>query len=309
MPVHLSARFLSAPPDADEEFRRALADLLALRVGLTGAEYLATEEGAEDFEAHVHGRLARNRNEIVPWVDSLRPLASSRVLEVGCGTGSSSLALAEQGATVLAIDVEQEPLALAEHRLRAAGADGVRFRRHTAAELAGLGAAGDFDVVMFFAVLEHLTLAERLSAIRQAWDLLPPGGMLQVFDTPNRLWPYDEHTSLAPYFHWLPDDLAIRYAGYTPRAGFAALGPEPTPDAHHSLARWGRGISFHDFCVALAIEPAAFPATTSLLEFQARPHWGMWPEDAVVVDTLRRFAPHIPVGFFLPSLDLAITKP
>src|SRR6185295_3548288 len=62
--------------------------------------YLASAEGREDLAAHLEGRLRLDRMKVAPWLDATRPLRGCRILEIGCGTGSSTVALAEQGAEV-----------------------------------------------------------------------------------------------------------------------------------------------------------------------------------------------------------------
>jgi 2-polyprenyl-3-methyl-5-hydroxy-6-metoxy-1,4-benzoquinol methylase len=46
----------------------------------------------------------------VPWLNELRPLDGARVFEIGCGTGSSVMALVEQGSDVSGIDVVSESI-------------------------------------------------------------------------------------------------------------------------------------------------------------------------------------------------------
>ncbi|HEY6454231.1 MAG TPA: hypothetical protein VIY90_03010, partial [Steroidobacteraceae bacterium] len=53
-----------------------------------------------DLDAHLWGRLQNDRRIIVPWLNAQRRLHGLRILEIGCGTGSSTVALAEQGAQV-----------------------------------------------------------------------------------------------------------------------------------------------------------------------------------------------------------------
>ena len=43
-------------------------------------------------------RLVCDRMEVVPWLDATRSLRGVDILEIGCGTGVSTLALCEQGA-------------------------------------------------------------------------------------------------------------------------------------------------------------------------------------------------------------------
>src|SRR2546426_10445367 len=63
--------------------------------------YMATDRGRDDLASHLFQRLESNRKMIVPWLDDARPLGGSSILEIGCGTGASTVALAEQGATVV----------------------------------------------------------------------------------------------------------------------------------------------------------------------------------------------------------------
>ena len=65
----------------------------------------SVEVRERDIHAHLLGRLTINRERVVPWLDSLQSLKGSRILEIGCGTGASTVALLEQGARVTAIDV------------------------------------------------------------------------------------------------------------------------------------------------------------------------------------------------------------
>jgi S-adenosylmethionine-dependent methyltransferase len=108
-----------------------------------------------------------------------------------------------------------------------------------------------FDVVVFYASLEHMTLEERGTAMRQAWQLLAPGDLWCVVDTPNRLWYHDGHTSMLPYFHWLPDDLAFAYSRRSPRAGFRECYRVPDTDSRLHFQRRGRGVSYHELELAL----------------------------------------------------------
>jgi hypothetical protein len=61
-------------------------------------EYLSSDWGKNDLENHLCRRLNSDRDTIVPWLDDVRPLKGASILEIGCGTGCSTVALAEQGA-------------------------------------------------------------------------------------------------------------------------------------------------------------------------------------------------------------------
>src|SRR3712207_2222896 len=95
-----------------------------------------------------------------------------------------------------------------------------------------------------------MSIPERLTSLREVWSVLRPGGILIVYETPNRLAWMDWHSFLLPFFHCLPDDLALRYAHKSPRKGFGVSGSTPNEQLE-SLHRLGRGVSYHEFELAL----------------------------------------------------------
>ena len=203
-------------------------------------------EGVDESWA---ARLRRDRAEIVPWLDRTRPLDGTTIVEIGCGEGASTIALAEQGARVTGVDIDADFIAVAREKLRSSGLDG-RLECANAAELGSLD-LGDVEWIIFWASLEHMLHDERIAALGQAWSLLPTTGLLTVIETPNRLWPYDSHTSRLPYFSWLPDDVAFAVAPSSPRPQF---GGDHYHDVHAQLTnflRRGRGMSFHEFDLAI----------------------------------------------------------
>jgi len=266
--------------------------------------YLASEAGAFDLYDHLTLRVARDRATVIPWLDSIRPLAGLRVLEVGAGDGASTFALAEQGAIVLATDVNERSLKANSERCRIAGLDGVSFATVNADNLSSVAKPGEFDMITFYAALEHMTFDERLAALEGAWNLLNRGGVLVVIEAPNRLWYFDDHTSMSPFFLWLPDDLAARYAQYTPREVYNST-PHTDPV---EFARWGRGVSFHEFVLALGIPADRLPVKSCLHEFLDLPRWRNHTRDGNYLRTLRRLAPNVPKGFFYAYLDIALQK-
>ncbi|NIJ42427.1 ubiquinone/menaquinone biosynthesis C-methylase UbiE [Parvibaculum indicum] len=110
--------------------------------------------------------LARTR-ELLP------PAAS--VLELGCGTGTAALRLADAAQRYLATDISAEMIAIAKEKAEAAAADGTRpdFRQATARELAAEGTR--YDAVLGFNYL-HL-VSDVPEALRDIGTLLRPGGL------------------------------------------------------------------------------------------------------------------------------------
>jgi 2-polyprenyl-6-hydroxyphenyl methylase/3-demethylubiquinone-9 3-methyltransferase len=110
-----------------------------------------------------------------------KPLAASRVLDVGCGGGILSESMARTGAAVLGIDLGAAVLEVAElHALEAGVA--ASYRR-VAAEALALELPGQFDLVTCMEMLEHVPdPAATLAALGR---LVRPGGQV-VVSTLNR---------------------------------------------------------------------------------------------------------------------------
>ncbi|HLN78124.1 MAG TPA: class I SAM-dependent methyltransferase [Nocardioidaceae bacterium] len=105
------------------------------------------------------------------------PPAPARVADLGCGSGSLSVLLAEQGYDVSGIDLSDEMLARSRAKASAAGVD-VSFTQGDASspDLE----AGSFDVVLCRHVL--WALPEPSTALGRWVALLAPGGRLVLVE-------------------------------------------------------------------------------------------------------------------------------
>src|SRR6185312_17276329 len=65
-----------------------------------------TPEGRFAVENEVFRRYNQSVQYAVPWVDRVAPLCGLRVLEIGCGSGSSTAAFAPLVDSVFAYDIE-----------------------------------------------------------------------------------------------------------------------------------------------------------------------------------------------------------
>lgn len=108
-------------------------------------------------------------------------LGGKAVLDVGCGGGLLSEALATSGARVTAIDMAEASLAVARGHMQTSGLT-IDYRRITAEALAQQ-APGRFDVVTCMELLEHVP--DPASLIAACAQLARPGGQL-FFSTLNR---------------------------------------------------------------------------------------------------------------------------
>lgn len=115
------------------------------------------------------------------FIDSHVSLAGKRVLDVGCGGGILSEAMAMRGAEVTGIDLGEAPLAVARLHQMESGAE-VDYRC-TSVEAMAESHGGEFDVVTCLEMLEHVP--DPASVVAACARLVKPGGHL-FFSTINR---------------------------------------------------------------------------------------------------------------------------
>lgn len=110
------------------------------------------------------------------------PLSGLRVLDVGCGAGLASEALARAGATVTGLDAAAEALAAGRAHAEAGGL-AIDYREGTTESLLAEGAGASFDAVVALEVVEHVADREAFCAGLAA--LAKPGAPV-LLSTLNR---------------------------------------------------------------------------------------------------------------------------
>jgi 2-polyprenyl-6-hydroxyphenyl methylase/3-demethylubiquinone-9 3-methyltransferase len=117
----------------------------------------------------------------VDYIQKRAPLSGKTVLDVGCGGGILSEAMAGLGADVTGIDAGEAPLAVARMHLKKSGLR-VDYHRATAEEYARKHPGG-FEVVTCLELLEHVPKPS--SVVSACKELVKPGGDV-FFATLNR---------------------------------------------------------------------------------------------------------------------------
>jgi S-adenosylmethionine-dependent methyltransferase len=253
-------------------------------------------------------RHANARKVFVPWIERVKPLKGARVLEFGSGQGACAAAWALAGATVTGFDIHADDTKIArEHAARL----NVRAEFHagTFAELIARARvlSGKIDVFMLYAVLEHMTVEERLMTLQAARITIAPDGIIVVAESPNRAHWFDHHTSMTPLFDQLPDELAF----YEPirrenmRANFVQAAAQAPNEGSLTRTRLGRGIGHQEFERVFA----------SLAPITALCNWepeilthsqGVEREHLALARFMERQLPDVPASFSRYYIDLII---
>ena len=115
------------------------------------------------------------------YVCGFQPLSGRRVLDVGCGGGLLSEAMAAEGAQVTGIDLSEQLIDIARLHLLESGLK-AEYRVISAEAMAAEQPAG-FDAVTCMEMLEHVPDPQAI--VQACFELLKPGGRL-FLSTINR---------------------------------------------------------------------------------------------------------------------------
>lgn len=164
----------------------------------------------EFFDTQFQRQIRDGDYALNPFEQLALPHLRGRVLELGCGLGNLSLAAAQRGCRVLALDASGTAIADVQRRA-AAGSLPVEAR---VADLRGAVPAGPYDAVVSIGLLMFFDCASAAGTLASLQSQVRPGGVAIVnllVEGTTFLGMFDAG---AGWCLWPADGFAARFAGW-----------------------------------------------------------------------------------------------
>ncbi len=149
------------------------------------------------------------RDELVRLIES-HTIQPGRAIDLGCGTGSNAIFLAQHGFEVTGVDFAQAAIEKARQRANEAGVQ-VHFLVDDLTHLQQV--SGTFDFLLDYGVLDDLSLRQREAYVQNMLPLTRPGScyLLWGFEYLLRWW-----ERLIPFYDtpFQPAEIAERFSKY-----------------------------------------------------------------------------------------------
>lgn len=161
-----------------------------IRGAYTSSYYLSDCGGFDSFKRTRGRNLDVLRLRAVAQIAGLAP--AGRALDLGCGRGELSIALAKLGCDVTAIDYSPDAIALAESAKSSVGDPSLRIE-FVCEDLLRTPLEGNYDAVVAADVVEHLAPVELDTLYERIAAHLSTAGLFVIHTFPNSWYYRYEH--------------------------------------------------------------------------------------------------------------------
>ena len=117
--------------------------------------------------------------EVVSIIEGATALPPGRALDLGCGTGTNVIYLAQHGWKAVGVDFS--PTAIQRARKRATDTPGATFVEGDVSKLSYLGIQGPFDFVLDIGCFHGLSYQSRENYVKEVAHVPRPGALLMIW--------------------------------------------------------------------------------------------------------------------------------
>ena len=170
---------------------------------------MSTNASIRFFDTQFRKQLRDADLQLNPFEQAALPYLNGQVLDFGCGLGNLSVAAAQRGCTVLALDAS--PTAVA-HLTRIAGEQGLSITA-AKADLSSYEITGEFDTVVAIGLLMFFDCAAARRQLESLQAHTRPGGVT-IVNTLIEGTTYLDMFDPAGYCLFPRDEIPARFRGW-----------------------------------------------------------------------------------------------
>ena len=160
-----------------------------------------------------------NREAVIKAI----PGSPRKIIDLGCGTGSTTILLQQAfpNAKIIGLDLSPQMLIMSNHKAQQAGLNNIRWV-HGIAEATGLEAS-EFDVVTASLLFHETPTSISQAILNEAYRLLKPGGKVIILDGHQKI--LRNTTWLTEIFEepYIKDYAASSVDAWLGKAGFSQV--------------------------------------------------------------------------------------
>jgi 2-polyprenyl-3-methyl-5-hydroxy-6-metoxy-1,4-benzoquinol methylase len=274
---------------------------------------IIARKGGQRADQYLRHKTERTRY-LEPLFEFLRRNERSgmKVLEVGCSAGHITEYLNEQDCIgeIRTYDVDRAMVEITRIKQAELGLAKVKSvdELSTAQTLELPYDTGYFDLIIVLAVVEHLPFESRHAYVDAYYRKLKVGGLIAFFDTPNRYYPFDWHSTRLFFIQGLPPQVAFLYAklfGRLKGVGFQEFTRAGTGwrnSSYYELLPKGVMVDIEDISGQAGYPDALYADFRKGLK-RFKPRYLHFK----IIGFLSRLI-GFPMGFFTPSMDVVFRK-
>jgi SAM-dependent methyltransferase len=126
--------------------------------------------------------------EVVSIIEGAAAIPAGRALDLGCGTGTNVIYLAQHGWEAVGVDFS--PTAIQQARQKAKDTPGATFVEGDVSQLSRLGIQGPFDFVLDIGCFHGLPVHSRQAYVQEVVRVTRPGGLFMIWAIASDRWPF-----------------------------------------------------------------------------------------------------------------------